>query len=500
MKTKFGFLDRLRTEMTDFSPAWSLGLFRFGLGILCTSISLRYLLNDWIGKFFLEPEFHFKYFGFSWVEVLPAWLLYPLFWILSIAGLGICLGILYRLCITIYFLGFVYFNLIDSAFYLNHSYLLALLLWIMVWLPADRCLSIGHFLEAYRTGRWSNPKIRNWNLWLLRFQFACVYFFGGIAKIESDWLVRAQPLKIWLAKDTDFPVIGKFFATPIAGYTFGYTGLLFDLVVPFLLLKPKFRSWTYAFVLIFQILIWELFPVGMFPWIMIWGSALFLSAYWPLSLRNFLKRRGIFPYGEFRNLFRTVWQKLPVRFRFDSAQVLLHLLNRIEGFDRWGKRLGTPLSEPRSSRIAYLGPYVLCVYLIVQILMPLRHRLYSGNVLWTEQGSRFSWQTMLAQKNAITSFRVANVRTGEVRFVLAESYLSERQKIPMSTNPDLILQFSHYLGRMEKEKTGDEVAVYADITVSLNGRKSKPFVNPTRDLMKVKETFFSQDWILAEER
>ena len=44
---------------------------------------------------------------------------------------------------------------------------------------------------------------------LLRFQYATVYFYAGLAKLGSDWLVHAQPLGIWLYSRGDTPVSGS---------------------------------------------------------------------------------------------------------------------------------------------------------------------------------------------------------------------------------------------------------------------------------------------------
>lgn len=59
---------------------------------------------------------------------------------------------------------------------------------------------------------------------------------------------------------------------------------------------------------------------------------------------------------------------------------------------------------------------------------------------------------MLVQKNGIASFRVVNQQTGETNVVLPESHLNEIQRIMMSYQPDLILQFAHWIGKNEKEK------------------------------------------------
>ncbi|PJZ71492.1 gamma-glutamyl carboxylase [Leptospira perolatii] len=492
------FIQKSKLHLKGTSPAWSVGIYRFVFGILLLILTLRYLVYGWLPKYFLNPSFHFKFFGFSWVHVLPAWLLYPLFFLLALCSIGIALGVLYRACIVIYFFGFVYFNLIDVTVYLNHYYLIALLLWILFWIPADKSLSVSHFLESFRQGRWTVPRIPTWGLWILRFQIGCVYFFGGLAKIVPDWLFQAQPLRIWLLRNTDFPILGSFFSMPIAGYLFSYLGLFFDLFVPFLLLSKRFKLFGYSLVLIFHLITWRLFPIGMFPWVMICNATLFLSPSWPLKLRNFLKRRVLFPYGGPRNLFYFVWEKLPFRIRYRFGKLILKILSVFENLNAWGHNLSSRLPHLLSFPPRLAAGFWIS-YVSLQLFLPVRHFLYPGNHLWTEQGFRFAWHIMLIQKNGIASFRVLNLRTGEQQFVLPETYLSEMQKTMMSTQPDLILQFAHYIGKLEMERTGDSVAVFADVTVSLNGKRSRIFIDPKRDLMKVEEGFLHKDWILPED-
>ncbi|EMY14623.1 vitamin K-dependent gamma-carboxylase domain protein [Leptospira weilii str. Ecochallenge] len=64
---------------SDPVPAWSLGLYRIIFGILLFILAFRYFANGWISRYFLDPSFHFKFYGFSWIGVFPGWVLYPLF-------------------------------------------------------------------------------------------------------------------------------------------------------------------------------------------------------------------------------------------------------------------------------------------------------------------------------------------------------------------------------------------------------------------------------------
>ncbi|WP_001208360.1 HTTM domain-containing protein, partial [Leptospira interrogans] len=123
-------------------PAWSLGFYRIVFGILLFILAFRYFSNGWISKYFLDPSFHFKFYGLSWIAVFPAWILYSLFVSLLFLAVFISLGIFYRISVLCFFLIFSYINLLEVAVYLNHYYLVCLLLFLLIWIPADRALNI----------------------------------------------------------------------------------------------------------------------------------------------------------------------------------------------------------------------------------------------------------------------------------------------------------------------------------------------------------------------
>ena len=41
---------------------------------------------------------------------------------------------------------------------------------------------------------------------------------------------------------------------------------------------------------------------------------------------------------------------------------------------------------------------IVMIFLIIQIIFPLRFVLYPGNLFWNEEGYRFSWRVMLMEK------------------------------------------------------------------------------------------------------
>ena len=164
-----------------------LAVFRILFGLLMLYALLRFWANDWIETLYINPKFHFKYFGFSWVSDLGVFN-YLIYIICIISCIGIILGYRYRISVISFFLIFTYIELIDKTTYLNHYYFTSCVAFLLCFLPAASYFS----LDAYKNKEVS--KIPSWNIDALRFFLCIVYFYAGIAKINSDWLIEAQPL------------------------------------------------------------------------------------------------------------------------------------------------------------------------------------------------------------------------------------------------------------------------------------------------------------------
>lgn len=231
----------------------------------------------------------------------------------SFFAVFISLGVFYR--ISVFVFSDFYVRQSPRSCGLSQSLLSDLFAaFILIWIPADRALNVFHIFRIFKGGSVSDVgSISNWNLYILRFQIGAVYFFGGIGKLVPDWLFGAQPVRIWLLRNSDIPIFGSILSMPVTGYFFSYAGLAFDLCVPFLLLFRKTRMFGYSLVLIFHFLTWKLFPIGMFPWVMILNATLFFSPTWPVDLFQFLKSRGMFPDRE--NVFHFLWTRFPIHFR-----------------------------------------------------------------------------------------------------------------------------------------------------------------------------------------
>jgi hypothetical protein len=289
---------------------------------------------------------------------------------------------------------------------------------------------------------------------LVRFQIGLVYFFGGVAKLKADWILYAQPLKIWLGASTYLPGVGPLLGMTATAYAMSWAGALFDLTIPWLLSWRRTRLGAYGVVVLFHGITGVLFPIGMFPWIMTLSALVFFPPSWPRSM--VARLRG----------------------RWAAETEARHCL---------------PLTKTRGQRARMA---LLVLYGAWQCLLPLRHYLYPGNVLWTEQGFRFAWHVMLMEKTADTRFRVRDRASGRTVDVDPRDYLTKYQTKMMSTQPDMILQMAHVLAEDFGQRGFQEPQVFADAFVVLNGRPPARLVNPDVDLAAVQDGFGAMDWLL----
>ncbi len=425
--------------------------FRVALGLLITVSAARFLAYGWVDVLFVKPRFHFTYWGFSWVPALPAPWMHGVFILLGVLGLCVALGLFYRVAVPLLFVAFTYVQLVDVSNYLNHYYLVSLLLGLLCFVPAHRAFSVD---------AWRNPALRRdwlpaWCTYLLRFQVSVVYVFAGLAKLTSDWLLHAQPLNIWLSARTSLPLVGVLLDQRWVAYFAAWGGFLFDTTIVLFLLTRRFRPYAYVVVLGFHAATSALFPIGMFPVIMVTAALVFFDSAWP---RRLGERMGA--------VFMRPVEAVPA---------------------------GGPVAPGWKARVA-LG--VVVTYGLLQVFLPFRTHLYGGNVLWHEQGMRFSWRVMAREKNGSVTFMVRGTRSGREWHVPPSQYLTRLQEREMSVQPDLILQLAHRIARDFEALKQEPVEVRADVRVSLNGRPARVFVDPEVDLAREEDGLAPKAWIL----
>lgn len=448
----------------------SLAYFRIAFGAIMIWEVWRYFTKGWISRYWIDPVMNFTYYGFHWVQPLPGHGMYWLFGCLGVWAAGILLGWHYRLCATLFFLGFTYSFLLEQARYLNHFYLVCLISFLMIFIPAHRTWSV----DARRKRAIARPTVPAWGLWLLRAQLAIVYFYAGVAKLNPDWF-RGEPLRTWLQDHPDFPLIGPYFGQDWMVYLLSYGGLVLDLAIAPFLLWRRTRWAALAFVTTFHLMNVRLFNIGIFPWFMIAATLLFLAPDWPRrwgrGLAQGLRLLGIQGLGPTRS-GRNQTRLLP------AASL--------------GSRVGVGGSD-RSKRILAV---LLGLYLLWQVLFPLRHFLYPGNVNWTYEGHQYAWHMKLLSKQAEVEYMVVDLPSRQTWFVSPENYLDRWQARKIGSRPDLILQFAHFLADEAAAAGYPDVVVRANVMLSLNGRPYARFVDPTVDLAAERRTLAPKPWIL----
>lgn len=392
---------------------------------------VRFIALGWIDEQYIQPTMHFPYQGFEWVVSLGSPGMYWVFGVMTAAALGIMLGAWYRVSAVVFFLCFTYVELIDKTYYLNHYYFVSLVAFLLCLVPAHRMYSI----DVWRRPQLRVEGIPQWTLDVFKVQIGLVYFYAGIAKITSSWLVDAMPLRIWLPAQSDLPLIGPLMTLWWLPWAFAWIGMVYDVSVPFLLSRKSTRGIAYLAVIVFHGVTGMMFQIGVFPLVMIAMTLVFF---------------------------------------FQGARVA---------------KVVVP--SPRNTVLKW----VLAVFLVIQILVPWRYLLYPGELLWTEEGYRFSWRVMLMEKAGTAAFVVEDRATGRKGYVDNGMFLNQHQEKQMSMQPDMILQFAHKLHDHYQALGMNDPKVTAEVWVTLNGAPSALLIDPDRDLAHEALGFHRYDWV-----
>jgi vitamin K-dependent gamma-carboxylase len=442
-------LERYRKSVKEhlFDPVdgASSVFFRVAFGLLLAKWAWDYLEMGRVRAFYIEPQFNFTYFGFDWVRPWPGDGMIIHFLVLIVLAICMAAGFLYRVSSLLFALGFTYVFLLDRTNYQNHYYLIALIAWWLPWLPLNRMVSV----DAWLWPRLQCQSIPGWGLWMIRFHIFLPYFFGGIAKINADWLL-GEPLRTMFLSQSDLPIIGWLFESELCVWLLGVLALIFDLAVVPLLLIKKTRVWAFVVCIIFHLMNSVIFHIHVFPWMMIAATPIFFEPNWPRRLL------GGKP---------------------------LH-------FEAMPTSSSTTLQKVISS--------VIFCYVVFHCTWPLRHHLYEGDASWTERGHYFAWRMMLRGKPVLLGYAIRDSQTGQVVDGTIQRYINLEQSEKFGRDPEMILHFAQFIGSKYKESTGHQCEVYALALASLNGRKPQLLIDPNVDLMGEPRGLYRRSWVLPQ--
>ena len=437
-----------RAEKGAFAPVdiASIVFFRISFGLLMAWHAWTFFTEHRLTGYFLEPRLLFKYYGFGWVHPWPGDGLYTLKIAMGIFALFTAVGFIYRASAALFLLSYLYFFLLDESRYQNHEYLICLFSLLLIFIPAHRALSV----DAIVRPRLRAQTVPAWALWLLRGQMGVVYFYGGIAKINPDWL-RGEPMRWVMAHHLDFPIIGRFFTEEWAVYVMSYGALFLDLfIVPFLLWR-RTRTAAFCLVALFHLMNARLFSIDIFPWLAIATTTLFLSPDWPRRPVSIFNRRN----------------------RSDVASGMI--------------------PNQRKQKVILA---LVIAYLAIQFLIPLHPFLLSRGGQWAFMQHRFCWRMMLQRQSVQGYFYVTDPTSDGTNRVSPQDFLTPLQMVRIYWQPDTILQCAHYLARTMPRMGSKPLTVEARIFISVNGRRPELFVNPTIDLAAESRSLLLPRWVL----
>ena len=432
-------MNQLFFKNIDNSP---LIVFRIFFGFLIACESFGAILTGWVHKVLIAPKFTFSFIGLDWLQPLPGFGMYFYFIIMGLFGIAIMLGYRYRVAIISYTILWAGVYFMQKTSYNNHYYLLLIISFYMIFLPANQYASLD--VKQQRT--LEQKAMPYWVSLLFIIQVAIVYFYAAIAKFYPDWL-NGTFTRILLAGTTS----NEFFLTLFSNKYFylfiAYAGILFDLLIVPLLLFKKTRTIALVASLSFHLFNAIFLQIGIFPFFALTFSLFF---YPPEKIRKlFLRNKPVFNESVAENHF--------------GKQIFL---------------------------------FFLLPFLFIQLLLPLRHHLIEGDVLWTEEGHRLSWRMMLRKRDGFINFKIKNNNTGEMTSYDYHKNLSPKQARTLATKPDFIWQ---YCQKIKQEYRGKNISIFIDCKNNINNGEFKTLIDPKQDFAKAEWNYFwHNEWILLE--
>ena len=414
-------------------------LWRIIFGFLIAAETFGALITGWVRDTLVSPTFTFNFIGFEFLQPLPGWGMYFYFFAMGCLGVMVLLGYQYRRAMLGFALMWSCVYLMQKTAYNNHYYLLMLVSWMMVFLPAHKTLSLD--ASAQNKHEYTMPQ---WVKIVFIGQIWIVFTYAALAKIYPAWL-DGTVAGIFMRSKINYPIIGHWLQAPWlqTGITFG--GILFDALIIPMLLWRRTRALAFVLSLVFHLFNSVVFQIGIFPYM----SIAFGLFFFPSSI-------------------------LSKRFRYQRPAYQV------------------PKQQPSKGWI----PWVIVTYLAVQIVLPLRHHFIPDNVLWTEEGHRLSWRMMLRSRSGQITYWTIDQNTGQKTIYPIKPLLSDKQLKMLPAHPDFIWQMAQRIKALEADN-GRVVSVFASGKVKVNGSEYHPFIDQNIDLANTPWRIWGhQTWIL----
>jgi len=427
----------------------SIAFFRIAFGLTSFFHVWSVLDQDRVRRRYIDPPFLFSFPGLDWVQRPPGDWTLAIWFATAGAALLIALGLFYRAAIVFFFVAHTYVIHLDQSIFWNHYYVVSLFAFLMMFVPAHR----SHSLDVVWRRLAPAEVAPAWCLWVLRGQMAVIYFFAGVAKLNADWLA-GRPLNLYLPGEGSFPFLSSLFNQHWFHLATSWAGLGFDLLIVPLLLWPRTRVAAFAAAVAFHLINSLIFNIEAFPWFAIVATTLFFSPSWP-------RRIGL-------------WNN-------DPEPDVSHRAVP----ERWG--------QLRTSQRA--GLVLMVLHFTIQIVLPLRHYAYPGDVNWNTEGDLWAWRMLLVETRHDTVFTMKSISTGAECRIDPLDYIHDGQWHKLGFRPDMMAQFADRVAESVWDRKHERVTVHVYSAVSVNGDDYAALVSPDTDLVSVDRAWHN-DWVL----
>lgn len=496
-----GGWERLRARLFTPVDAASLGAFRMMFGWLVAWQVVRTFAGGQITELYGASRFHFTYLYFEWVRPLSDDGMHEVFQFLGICGVFVCAGLFYRAAIVLVFIGVSYVFLLEQALYLNHMYLFSLVAFLLCFLGGNRWASVDGSLFGWRR---EHETIPFWQLFLLRAQMFIIYFYAGVAKLNGDWL-RAVPVRDWALDRSDAFLIGPLMTHEATPWLIAYLAVIYDLSIGFLLLWRRTRALAIVASFFFHVINKLLFGIGIFPEFAFAATLLFLDPDWPRRILAVFAplRARFFPPTEHPEQEEWAeddeWEESQSERKWENDERPEQSPAAVPPPVDAGPQPTPEPPPPPSPRKQAWVLSAIGAYLAIQILMPLRHWLYPGDVNWTEEGHRYSWRMKLREKQGSLEVTVRDPDTGRQWKVDPADYLPPKERRAAATRPDMTQQFAHYIRDVYRREKGiANPEVYCRARATLNDSVEGDLIDPSVNLAAEPRNLWPKRWIVRQ--
>ena len=450
-------IQKLKENFNKKTSISSIVFFRIIFGIYLISTIYKFFTERMIERYFIEPEFGFKYAGFRWISQPSEGNTYLIFAILGIAAVFITIGLYYRISSTVFFMGFGYFFLMDKVNYNHEFYWTLSFLFLMIWIPANRNLSVDSVI---------NPSIRSLkmskkHIYLLKFQLAIPLIYTAIHCISTEWL-SAQYIQYRFEHNlTSYHLSNEMLEW--LPKTIACIGLVYGLLMIPSLANRKTQKTSFILLIIYYIIaktiVGNATPLN---WFIVLSTTLFFDENW-----FFDKLKNIDFYRKYISIDQPY---------HNNTESTLYKINNHKA-------------------VPYLYILFFVIYSGIQVIIPLKVYAYQGNPGWTNEGTYFSWYPKFQErkiKNHAFTIKENN-RKKSVKFNPEKQLLTltRRQRIKVIGNPELLALYAKYIKlSVELNSHYRNVSVHLYSLIRYNNMDAlESYTDPTADISSSKAGF-----------